>query len=314
MSDSKDILRKNGVDPYVFVRFIRMLAIATVPIWLISWVVLLCVDAVNVSQKHVEGNPKQGLDRFQFGNVSPDQQQRYWAHLVLVWVFDLWFMFVMWREMAHWLEVRQAYLVNPRHSHLAQASTVLITGIPKHLMDERALAELFVHLPGGIKRIWLTRDLKDMPKLWERRNKACKTLEVAQLKLVKAALKKRQKDLAKKGKPVTDLVSAHPDPLKLLDELVPKSKHPMVRLKPSWAPFSLGWLGIGEKVDAVEWARREIADTTAQLAEERARLGGDIRSPGAESDTYQPLASAFIQFNQQIAAHMARQCLAYSVP
>lgn len=54
-----------------------------IPIWLISWVILLPIDAAGTK---VEG--KSGLDHLTFGNVAPGQQSRYWAHLVLVYVFN----------------------------------------------------------------------------------------------------------------------------------------------------------------------------------------------------------------------------------
>lgn len=59
--------------------------------------------------------------------------------------------------MEHWLITRQRHLISPSHARLPQASTVLITGIPKEYMDEKELEGLFTNLPGGVKRIWLAR-------------------------------------------------------------------------------------------------------------------------------------------------------------
>lgn len=63
----------------------------------------------------------------------------------------------MWRELERWLVVRQEFLINPEHSKLPQANTVLIQGIPQQFLDERELERLFAHLPGGVRRIWLNR-------------------------------------------------------------------------------------------------------------------------------------------------------------
>lgn len=81
-ADPKSVLEKNGVDPYVFLRFLRMLVKALVPIWLISWVALLPANSVGNSVN------VDGLDRFTFGNVSKNHQSRYWVHLVLVYLFN----------------------------------------------------------------------------------------------------------------------------------------------------------------------------------------------------------------------------------
>ena len=72
--------------------------------------------------------------------------------LIIVWI-----LFLIWHEMQNWLVVRQQFLVSKHHSRQPQASTVLITGIPKEYMDERRLEQLFSSLPGGVRRIWLAR-------------------------------------------------------------------------------------------------------------------------------------------------------------
>lgn len=76
-ADPEEILHKNGVDPYTFVRFCTMMAKVMVPIWLISWAVLLPVDSV-----HTSSEGKTGLDKFTYGNVAPQDGARLWAHLV----------------------------------------------------------------------------------------------------------------------------------------------------------------------------------------------------------------------------------------
>lgn len=152
MSDPEEILTKNGVDPYVFVRFLRLMVKAFVPIWIVSWIVLLPIDSVGSTRPD-----RQGLDRFTFGNVAPNLQSRYWAHLVMAWVFNGWIIYLIWNEMRRWLVIRQKYLTSPKHSRTAQARTVLVTGIPLEYMDEERLKHLYSFLPGGVKTVWLNR-------------------------------------------------------------------------------------------------------------------------------------------------------------
>ncbi|WVF72428.1 hypothetical protein IAT40_007243 [Kwoniella sp. CBS 6097] len=369
MADPEEILHKNGVDPYVFVRFLIMMSKAMIPIWLLSWLILLPVDGAKSTVSN-----KEGLDRFTFGNVAKDKQSRYWAHLILDWVFISWILWLIWGEMKHWLVVRQNHLIKPSHSQLAQANTVLVTGIPKHYLDEEKLEQLFTHLPGGVKRIWLNRNLKEMPDLHDRRVFATKKLESAQVDLIKFARKwkiqneHKVEKLEHKKKPVPANLTGPVNPQLLAsseggqntaskvnpsdgstlhgrgsnlnpdqdpesgaadgnsppfpsvedlgraDQLVPRNKRPSYRIKPKWAPFGLGFLGIGQKVDAIDWARKEIAHCSVELEKSRAQLEKDITSVGTSSDYYPPLNSAFIHFNQQIAAHMAAQCLVHNQP
>lgn len=80
-TDYKDIQRVNGPDAYFFVRFLRVMIRILVPIWIISWIVLLPVTSVNNS---VPGNT--GLSRFTFGNIAPNQKDRFAAFIILVWL------------------------------------------------------------------------------------------------------------------------------------------------------------------------------------------------------------------------------------
>lgn len=181
-----------------------------------------------------------------------------------------------------------------------------------------------------------SRNLKEMPDLWERRTKATNKLESAQVQLIKVArqyhldTEKKKAKLEGKHKPVPEQLSGPVNPqllqsadarsktgayaLGLADRLVPRAKRPTYRKKPSWAPFSLGWLGIGEKIDTIDWARKEIAECTEGLEKGRIQLQKDIDTPGIGKEMYPPLNSAFIHFHQQIAAHMAAQILAHNQP
>lgn len=168
------------------------------------------------------------------------------------------------------------------------------------------------------------RNLKEMPDYHERREKACKMLESAEVKLIKLARQgkvDKEKKAAKAqkkqgGQENGDVVTTEEvdKSLPLVDQLVPRSKRPTFRQKPKWAPFGLGWLGIGTKIDKIEWARKEIAMCTEALERGREQLRNDVISAGADKDYYPPLSSAFVHFNKQIAAHMAFQCLAHNRP
>jgi len=81
-ADYRAIKDINGMDSYFFVRFLRMLVRVLLPIWLLSWVVLLPITSVDT---HVSNNS--GLDKFSFGNVAKNKQNRYAAHVLLTWIF-----------------------------------------------------------------------------------------------------------------------------------------------------------------------------------------------------------------------------------
>ncbi|KAI8969798.1 DUF221-domain-containing protein [Trametes punicea] len=341
-----EIRSKVGMDAYFFVRFLRMMVRILLPIWLISWVILLPITGVRS-----DGAGHTGLDRFTFGNVPPNDQARYAAHLILAWIFTVWIWWNIRHEMKHFVTTRQRWLIDPENASSAMASTVLITGVPRNYLSETALRNLFSHLPGGVRKVWLNRDLKEMPELYERRQKAASKLESAETTLLNTAVKLRNKKLkaeakaAKKdsarkstdttnndGRPLTDpsIIDAEQGDISLAEKLVPRNKRPTHRLPLfSWMPFSLPLLG--KKVDSIEWARQELAETNEALHEARRTLARDVATtsslpePGTNhpdalkpdpgsSQTYPPLNSAFVLFNNQIAAHMAAQVLTHHLP
>ena len=81
-ADYRKIKNINGLDCYFYVRFLRMMVRVMLPIWLISWAVLLPLTSVNTG---VPGHT--GLDKFIFGNIASTQQIRYAGQLLLTWIF-----------------------------------------------------------------------------------------------------------------------------------------------------------------------------------------------------------------------------------
>ena len=188
--------------------------------------------------------------------------------------------------MGHYVHVRQQYLVSPSHSSTAQARTVLVTGIPPNL-TESALIRLFSRLPGGVRKVWINRNLGDMPKLYNQRLKACQKLESAATSLLNKAIKPNGKRVTNPAKSedgrdigpsaeVTDVVSdqktRNTKRNTRLEELVPEHERPSHRLPLSfsWMPFSIPLLG--QKVDTIEWACQRIEKLNTELAQRRGEL------------------------------------------
>jgi hypothetical protein len=71
----------------------------------------------------------------------------------------------------------------------------------------------------------------------------------------------------------------------------------------SWMPSLPSWTFIGKKVDTIYYCRKEVA-----------RLNLEIEQDQSEPEKFPLMNSAFIQFNHQVAAHMACQSLSHHVP
>ncbi|KII87613.1 hypothetical protein PLICRDRAFT_176408 [Plicaturopsis crispa FD-325 SS-3] len=269
----QDIAKVNGLDAYFFVRFLRMMTRILLPMWVISWIVLLPITAIGTSN-----GDSTGLDKYSYGNVGQDDGTRLWAHLVLTWVFTIWIWWNIKREMRHFTIKRQQHLISPEHSSSVQANTVLLTGIPQRFLNEPALRRMYNHLPGGVKTVWLNRDLKELPDLYDRREAACRKLESAETSLLATAAKLRANDAKKNA--TNGEAAAEPTPAVASDvergdtsraaSLVPAADRPTHRLPLGFLPFALPL--IGKKVDSIEWAREEIATTNGLLEKGRATI------------------------------------------
>lgn len=72
-------------------------------------------------------------------------------------MFQVWILYVIKGEMRNFTQTRQRHLIDPLHSRTAQANTLLITGVPTKFLSEQALTNLFAHLPGGVRKVWVNR-------------------------------------------------------------------------------------------------------------------------------------------------------------
>ncbi|OBT40516.1 hypothetical protein VE00_08998 [Pseudogymnoascus sp. WSF 3629] len=80
-----------------------------------------------------------------------------------------------------------------------------------------------------------------------------------------------------------------------------RSTHRIPRFGIKFLPYICPW--INKKVDTIYWCREELA-----------RLNVEIEYDQDHSDHFPRANSAFIQFNQQIAAHMAAQAVSHHTP
>ncbi|CCG84511.1 protein of unknown function [Taphrina deformans PYCC 5710] len=296
------IIEKSGLDAYFFIRFLRMILIIFVPALLLVWPILLplnIVDGVNSSPSVGQTNVN-GLDRLAFGNVSRRHVTRYWAHLIMAYLFVIWICVVTLYEMLHYIEVRQEWLTSPKHRSKASATTILVTTIPKNLLDEDKLRSIYSSLPGGVRNVWLNRDFSNLLVDVNNRDAIARQLELAELNLIKRARAQHLRDLKASPSSKEELSKTEsPGEEEKSYRYVTFDQRPKHRLPLfSWF-FSLpNWMGIGKKVDTIHWCK-------AELVRRNVEIEGKQSDPGA----YRPMNSAFIQFNRQIAAHMAVQAV-----
>ncbi|POV94999.1 hypothetical protein PSHT_15900 [Puccinia striiformis] len=300
-SPSKSMIPTAGLDAYMYIRFLRMMIFIFAPTSCLVAVVLLPLNSVGTSVSTT------GLNSFAFGNIPANQQIRYVGHLLCAYVITVWTVYLIQKEMSEYIEIRQRYLTRQNHLDLPQSRTVLVTGVPKSFLSSEVLTSLTARLPGGIKRVWISRALDDLPEIYNKRLECVSMLESAQTTLIKKAIQQHKSTTLKNEKsssllPATikrtrskdqqNSVVVEQDPV---DQFVKRKSRPHHRL---------GFLGLfGKKVDTIDYCKDEIVKLTNQLEQARLKI-----------DEHHPHNSAFIEFNEILAAQIFSQIVLYQKP
>ncbi|KAI1921025.1 hypothetical protein LOZ07_000324 [Ophidiomyces ophidiicola] len=201
-TSNSEFIQKCGLDAYFFLRYLRMLLKIFIPLSLLILPILVPVNKVGgrdqslLDASRSERYNVTGLDQLAWGNIRPEQTQRYWAHLVLAVIVVVYVCAIFFDELRGYIRLRQAYLTSPQHRLRASATTVLVTSIPEKWLSIEALDNLFDVFPGGVRNIWLNRDLDQLNAKIKLRNDLALSLEAAETELIKKC-KKAQLKLAK---------------------------------------------------------------------------------------------------------------------
>lgn len=192
---------------------------------------------------------------------------------------------------------------------------------------------------------------KDLANVYDRQIEALNKLESAECALLITATKLHAKKIKQMTKAAKKSGAATPNPdstnditdrplgrfssddpeknVSPVDNLVPEKIRPTHRLPLRFMPFALPF--VGQKVDSIHHARDDIVATNELLAIGRAQIkhqtSGKPLPPSptdagstlpddntAIPEEYPPLNSAFITFNKQIAAHLAKTALNHRLP
>ncbi|OAA55260.1 DUF221 domain protein [Niveomyces insectorum RCEF 264] len=203
--DERFILNNCSLDGFFFLRYIRILATICFTGCLISWPVLLSVNATG-------GNRLSQLDLLTIGDIN--DATKFYAHVFISWLFFGFILFMICRECIYYVNLRQAYLMAPQHAHRLSARTVLFTCVPKRFLDEHRIRKLF---GDSVKNVWIPHNTRKLQRLVDEREKAAVRLEKAEISLIKKANAARKKQAGAQVLPLPvstpGSVPAHPAPI-----------------------------------------------------------------------------------------------------
>ncbi|KAL8795394.1 MAG: hypothetical protein Q9195_002135 [Heterodermia aff. obscurata] len=289
-----------------------------------------------------------GLDTLSWQNVDPAKTDRYWAHLFCALTVISWTLFRMYREKVNFIAVRQRFLTSPEHRLKASARTVLITNIPSEYRSKEALEALYDVFVDNDDRskltVWVNRDYKVLRDLVANRRSRRHALEKEELRiqrLVNTKYRKKGeaaglKQFSKESSQVTSTDDDQAEDEQAADKMegvqsissafeadcLEKTQIWHRYLKPSaashvslvqekdgsWkaASFFKFWVtGKRKKAPKTAWLRAEIARLTIQIDELLPKLDNE--------ELFRKQNSAFVQFDRQMAAHMACSLVSHNL-
>ncbi|KAI9800280.1 MAG: Transmembrane protein 63C [Piccolia ochrophora] len=286
------VLNHQSLDGYLFLRFLKIVVTICFVGCLITWPVLFPINITG-------GGSAQQLDLLSMSNIAESQNNRYFAHVFVSWIFFGFIVFMVTRETIFYINLRQAYLLSPLYANRISSRTVLFTSVPEQYLHEARLRQMF---GPTLKNLWIASDCKEVEKLVKERDKVSFKLEGAEVKLIKlvnAARLKSQKGRGQDAEAATDGQTQDSagdgESGSIASKWLPQKKRPTHRLKPL----------IGKKVDTINWSRSELETLIPKVEALQAKhRAGEAKFVG----------SVFVEFISQSAAQDALQALPHHLP
>ncbi|EGV60586.1 hypothetical protein PSN45_001647 [Yamadazyma tenuis] len=264
------VIQYAGLDGYFFLRYIfMMMAIFFGGVF--TYVILLPINATN-------GNGNEGFDQLSISNVK--DHNRYYAHVLVGWVFYGAVMAVIFRELFFYNSIRCAALASPKYAKKLSSRTILFQSVPDALLDEKQFFKMF----NGVKRVWVVRNLRKLDGKIRRRTNLVHKLEAAENSLLAKAYKRKLKSEKKKV-----LVE---DPGNI-NSYVPEKKRPRHRANGLFK----------SKVDTIDYCLEEIP-----------KVDAEVKKLQKAHKTSKPKNSIFVEFENQYTAQLAFQSTIHHNP
>lgn len=283
------VLTHQSLDAYLFLRYLRILFVICVVSFLITWPILLPINATggkNLSQ----------LEVLSYSDVDINTHKNYlYAHTFVGWAVYGFLMYMITRECIFYINLRQAHHINPHYTKRISARIVLFTSVPDEYNNEERIRSMF----NAVKRVWVCGKTDKLDELVKRRDNAAMKLEMGEINLLKAVNKARAQALKKgeaqpEGPASGNTEDGDVETGDIASRWIPDKKRPHHRLGP------LGL--IGEKVNTIEWSRNELQ----RLVPEVEKAQADWRA-----GNYEKVRAVFVEFETQGEAQYAFQSVTH---
>ncbi|KZL83144.1 duf221 domain-containing protein [Colletotrichum incanum] len=303
-----EILNRSSLDAFLFLRYLKLISMICFVGCCITWPTLMAIHA------NGSGGLSQ-LDRITIGNVQ--DPRIFFAHAIIAWIFFGFILFTIYRECIYYINLRHAYLLSPYYSKRLSSRTVMFSCVPPKYQDAARLRKLF---GDTVKNVWIPRDTSDLERLVNERDETALRLEKAEIRLIKMANKRRNKQLKAAAAAEPENVPSPPSSggsERSDDAEKGYPYHENTVLPDVNGSVAAQWVGASERpyhrplanlfrrVDTIKWTRNRIKALTHQINKLRR---GFLKGEGRR------LPAAFVEFSSQADAERAYQTLAHNRP
>ena len=219
------------MDGYLFIRFLRVLMIICTLGCLLTWPILLPINATG-------GGDSSQLDKLAVGNV--DNGTRLYAHAIVGSVFFVLILLLITRERLFAIHLRNAQATLPSNAERLSSRVVLYLSVPKEALDEQRLQQFF---GSAATKCWPVPASDGLEDLISDRSTKVDELEQAEVKLEKNV-----------NKQARDSPGALSDAGKYAQQARPSSK-----------PYYV----FGEDIDTIAKLRKEIPKLESKIKSTR---------------------------------------------
>ena len=288
-------LTHQGLDAYLFLRYLRVAFIISLVSLGITWPILFPVNATG-------DNNQTQLEILSYSNINPDTEgSRYYAHAFVAWVVYGFVMYMILRECIFYINLRQAYLLSPHYANRISSRTVLFTSVPDDYLDEAKIRAMFNN---SVRHVWIAGKTDKLDELVQERDKVAMKLEGAEVKLLKLVNKARVKATNKGGAATNNNgndngaaaapADADAETGSIAARWITDKQRPTHRLGP------LGL--VGKKVDTIDWSRAELQRTVPETEKLQAEWN---------AGNFTKVNAVFVEFMNQADAQAAFQVLTH---
>ncbi|AOA61619.1 hypothetical protein PP7435_CHR1-0065 [Komagataella phaffii CBS 7435] len=263
--DKKFLIKFCGIDGYLFLRYMGILTL-TFFFGSLILIVLLPVNAVN-------GVGHDGFDQLAIQNV--DDRNRYFAHAFISWVFYGSILYVIYRELYFYNNMRVVIMSSPLYGTKQSSKSVIFQTATPQFLFKSELRKLF----DGVKNVWVLQAPKDLAPLVNKRDQVSMKLENAICKILTQSTKRYLKspDTFVEGTSWSDYVK----------------KRPTTRSFPIF----------GKKYDLIDHCKTTLIELNEKILDRQANY-----------EESSPVNSVVVEFISQYHAQLAHQSVAHHMP